>query len=132
MSVRSYVRALRFRYERTPSRRTASMRAMAAEMRGCDGGTSCRDQLVAEPWDREDPLRVRRIALDFSAKCRDVCVARSFVSDVGALPEVLHDLAARKNATWLAGEQREQVVLGRRERDRLAVSGYLVLDNVDG
>ena len=61
-----------------------------------------------------------------------MCVARAFVADVGALPEVLHDLAAREDATGVAGEQCEQVVLRGRERDRIAIGGYLVLDDVDG
>src|SRR6478672_10488250 len=107
------------------------MRAIAQVTLSCDGETSPCDQFVAEAGNRDDPLRVRRIALDFSSECRDVCVARAFVADVGALPEVLHDLAAREDATWVAGEQREQVVLRRRERDRLAIRGYLVLDDVD-
>src|SRR6476646_8463618 len=108
------------------------MRAIAQVTLSCDGETSRCDQLVAEAGDRDDPLRVRRIALDFSSECRDVCVARAFVSDVAALPEVLHDLAARADATGVADEQCEQVVLRGRERDRLAVGGYLVLDDVDG
>ena len=58
-------------------------------------------------------------------------VARALVSDVGAVPEVLHDLAPRKDAFRLAGEEVEQAKLRRRQRDVLAVPYYEVPGRVE-
>jgi len=52
-----------------------------------------RQKLVAAAANRHQPLRVGRVALDLAADVRDVQVARPLVADVGAVPEVAHDLA---------------------------------------
>src|SRR5438105_3282764 len=74
---------------------------------------------------------MRRVPLDFSAQRRNVRVARPLVADVGALPEMLHDLAPREDSPRLLGEQGEQVVFRWCERHRLAVGGHFMLDDVD-
>jgi hypothetical protein len=60
-----------------------------------------------------------------------VRVAGAPVADVGALPEMLQNLAAREDSSWLLGEQCEQVVFPRRQRYRLTVGHNLMLDDVD-
>src|SRR4051794_27337191 len=52
-----------------------------------------RNELVAGPADRHDPLRLRRVALELAPQVRRVDVAGVLVADVRALPQVLHDLA---------------------------------------
>src|SRR5207237_10893627 len=64
------------------------------------------DELVADRTHRHQTLRLRRVALDLPAQVRDVDVAGALVADVGAAPEVLHDLAPREDAVGLSGEAR--------------------------
>jgi hypothetical protein len=90
-----------------------------------------RHQLVAESGHCHDALGVGVVAFDLSAQRRHVRVAGSLVCDVGALPEMLHDLAAGEDSSGFFGEKSKQLVLGRAARNRLAVSLHFVLDDVD-
>lgn len=58
-------------------------------------------------------------------------VAGASGSDVGALPELLHDLGAAEDAFGLLGEQEEQLELGKGELDRVSVHSDLMTGEVD-
>src|SRR5256885_1875913 len=72
-----------------------------------------------EAWDLEhaedswivgddQALRSSRIVLDLPPQVRDVDVACALVAHVGAVPEVLHDLAAREHPVGLTRQERQQ------------------------
>src|SRR5439155_24841965 len=61
-------------------------------------------QLVPEAGYGDDPFWMRWVALNLPSECRHMGVAGALVSDVGALPEMLHDLAACENSPRLVGE----------------------------
>src|ERR671933_228103 len=86
---------------------------------------------VADPAHGEQALRVRRVALDLAAQVRDVDVAGALVAYVGAVPEVLHDLAAAEDALRLGGKEREQPELRRGQAHALAVDPHLVAGQVE-
>ena len=72
-----------------------------------------------------------RIGLELATQVGDVDVAGSLVSDVRALPEVLHDLLAAEDALWLTREQVEEPELGRCQRDQVSIDAYLVTDWIE-
>src|SRR3989304_5938756 len=72
-----------------------------------------------------------RVSLDLPAEVRDVRVARARVADVGALPEVLHDLVAGEDLAGPLGEEAEQLELRGREADGLPVDRDRVAREVD-
>src|SRR5690348_3999941 len=89
------------------------------------------DQLVSEAGDRDDQLGMGGIAFDLPSERRYVSVARAFVPDVAALPEMLHDLAPCEDPSGLFCEQCEQLVFRRSECDLLAFGNHLVFDDVE-
>src|SRR5215207_593300 len=89
------------------------------------------DELVADPADGQDPLRLVRRLLDLAPEVRDVDVARTLVADVRALPEMLHDLAPAVGALRLLGEQRQQPELRGRQLDFAASERDLVPGQVE-
>src|SRR5262245_66362946 len=63
-------------------------------------------QFVAAAANRHETFRPGRVALDLPPDVRDVEIARTLVADVGAVPEVTHDLPPRETAPRLAGYHR--------------------------
>src|SRR3954449_13606368 len=102
-----------------------------ARLRRCVAIRSHRDELVADAANGHELLGPLRVALDLAAQVRHVDVARALVADVRAVPQVLHHLAAREDLLGLAGEEREQLELRRREPDRLPLRLHRVADGVD-
>src|SRR6266542_1842700 len=90
-----------------------------------------RKEGVADPPDRYEPIRVARIELDLPAQVRDVDVAGPLVADVGALPQVLHDLPPAEDPLRLFREEHEQPELGARQVDELAGDRDPVSGEVD-
>src|SRR5215208_3903354 len=90
-----------------------------------------RNELVPDPANRHDALRIVWIALDLAAQVRDVHVCSPLVADVLALPEVLHDLSPRVHLLWLFGEEGEEPELRRRQPHVLVVDAHLVPDEIE-
>src|SRR4051794_10055336 len=70
---------------------------------------------VPEAAYRDDPLRLRRVALELAAEVRDVRVAGSLVARVAAVPEMAHDVAPRGDIARRGREQRQQAELRPRQ-----------------
>src|SRR5262245_27964327 len=89
------------------------------------------DKLVANPTHRHDPLRIGGIGLDLAPEVGDVDVARALISDVRAVPEVLHDLLPAEHALRFRGEEIQETELRRRQVDLLVLDAHAMPNRIE-
>src|SRR5918996_292738 len=89
------------------------------------------DELVADPAHAQQALRGSRLALDLAAEVGNVRVTRSLVANERAAPQELHELTTGVDPVGVLREVGEELELGRRQLDLLALHGRLVAQQVD-
>src|SRR6266540_6749075 len=88
-------------------------------------------KLIPDPIDCEDVARVAGIGLELAAQILDVRVHGAVESGVVHVVRQLQELRASERAARLAGQDRQQVELGRGQLDRRSADAHAATLEVD-
>src|SRR6266480_1314688 len=89
------------------------------------------DEAVADARDRVDVVRLLGVALDLLAQPVDMRVHGARLDLDLVAPHLAKQLAAADHLSGLRGQQRQEVELGQRQGDLLALAPYLPAVHVD-
>src|SRR5260370_1501551 len=90
-----------------------------------------RDEAVADARNRVDGVRLFGVALDLFAQAVDMGIDGARLDLDFVAPDLSQQFAAAHDLTGLRGQQRQEVELGQRQGDFLALAPYLATVHVD-